>query len=217
MTRLRHDFANREALAKTLAAKVASALSRCITQKGSATLAVSGGTTPAAFFEQLSHQQITWEKVAVTLVDERQVPDDNSRSNALLVKASLLRNAAKAAKFIPLYKNPGAEKLNLDVVVLGMGGDGHTASFFPGGDNLAAALSLQNTKAILAMNAPTAGEPRLTFSLAKLLAASALFLHIEGREKQIVLDQANADADVMAMPIRAVLQSKKPLHIYWCP
>ena len=217
MIQSQHDFKNRESLAKSLAAQVAAKLSRCITLQGAATLAVSGGTTPLAFFEQLSLQQITWNKVSVTLVDERQVPEDHVRSNAGLVKKNLLVNLAQAAKFVPLYQNPKAEKLNLDVVVLGMGNDGHTASFFPGGDNLAEALAPDSKKSIVEMQAPAAGEPRLTFSLAKLLAASSLFLHIEGQKKRDVLAKANAGSDVMAMPIRAVLQSANPLQVYWCP
>ena len=72
MIRSQHDFENRESLAKSLAAQIAAKLSRCITLQGAATLAVSGGTTPQLFFEHLSVQQITWEKVSVTLVDERQ-------------------------------------------------------------------------------------------------------------------------------------------------
>lgn len=212
-----HDFENREALAKALAARVAASLSRCITLNGAAALAVSGGTTPQLFFEQLSLQHITWNKVSVTLVDERQVLENHARSNAALVKNNLLRNHAKAAKFVPLYQNPKAGNLNLDVVVLGMGNDGHTASFFPQGDNLTEALSPNCTTPIIAMQAPAAGEPRLTFSLNKILAAQSLFLHIEGQEKRDVLAKANAGTDVMAMPIRAVLQSAKPLQIYWCP
>ena len=153
----------------------------------------------------------------MTLVDDRQVPADHARSNAGLVKKNLLCNFAKAAMFVPLHQNPNAEKLNLDVVVLGMGNDGHTASFFPGGDNLVVALAPDSKNSIVAMQAPAAGEPRLTFSLVKLLAASSLFLHIEGQEKRDVLAKANAGTDVMAMPIRAVLQSAKPFQIYWCP
>ena len=217
MIQSQFDFENRENLAKALAVRVAACLSRCITVNGAATLAVSGGTTPQMFFEHLSLQQITWDKVSVTLVDERQVPEDHARSNAALVKKNLLDNCAKAAKFVPLYENFWAEKLTLNVVVLGMGNDGHTASFFPGGNNLAEAIAPHSKISIIEMQAPAAGEPRLTFSLHKLLAAQSLFLHIEGQEKRDVLAKANAGTDVMAMPIRAVLQSPRPLQIYWCP
>jgi 6-phosphogluconolactonase len=214
----RSDFENREALAHGLADRVARGLSRAISRQGKAVLAVSGGTTPALFFEHLSQQDITWEKVTITLVDERQVEETSPRSNAKLVKAGLLQNKAKSARFVALYKNQlQAEALSLDVVVLGMGEDGHTASFFPGGDKLVKALDKKTTAAITSMQAPDAGEPRLTYVLPALLKAKVLCLHIEGQKKQAVLETAVAGTDKMTMPIRAVLQADNPLEIFWCP
>ena len=209
--------ANREDLAQALTRAVSQALSRVITEKGSATLAVSGGTTPQRFFECLSATEISWNRVAVTLVDERQVDETSPRSNAQLVKASLLQENAAKARFVPLFQNEHeAEKLHPDVVVLGMGTDGHTASFFPGGDNLAKALDPATTEGLIAITAPGAGESRLTFTLARLLPAR-LFLHIEGEEKRRVLDRALAGSDPLEMPIRAVLHSGRPLAVHWCP
>jgi 6-phosphogluconolactonase len=214
----RHDFANREALATGLADRVARALSRAISRKRSAVLAVSGGTTPTLFFEHLSHQSITWDKVTITLVDERQVDEDNPRSNARLARQNLLNNHAAAAKFVPLFRNElAASSLEPDVVVLGMGEDGHTASFFPGGNRLGEALDPKTVTALLVMQAPTAVEPRLTFTLSTLLKAKVMCLHIEGANKQSVLQKAIIGTDIMDMPIRAVLQSDCPLEIFWCP
>jgi 6-phosphogluconolactonase len=214
----RYDFANRSELAKALANRVARGLSRAISRKGSAVLAVSGGTTPALFFEHLSREEITWDKVTITLVDERQVDETSPRSNARLVKAGLLQNAAKSALFVPMYQNQATvEKLDVDVAVLGMGEDGHTASFFPEGDTLAAALNIKSGAKLLPLQAPGAGEPRLTFTLSALLRAAVMCLHIEGTKKQVVLEKAMAGTDVMAMPIRAVLQADRPLDIFWCP
>jgi len=213
----RHHFTNRQELAEGLAMAVAAALSRVISEKGRAVLAVSGGTTPALFLDCLSQISISWNKVTVTLVDERQVDEESSRSNARLVKQALFMGNAAKAKFVPLFQNTAAAaKLSLDVVVLGMGEDGHTASFFPGGDNLAKAIDPQSDCALFTMEAPGAGEPRLTYALPKLIAASRLFLHIEGEKKRQVLEEALAGHDQMAMPIRAVLQSPTPLHLYWC-
>lgn len=214
----RNDFENREALASALADRVARGLSRAISRQGSAVLALSGGTTPALFFEHLSHEDISWEKVTVTLVDERQVDEQSPRSNAKLVKQGLLQNHARSARFVPLYQNQNAaETLALDVVVLGMGDDGHTASFFPGGDHLASALDPKSRNVITSMQAPAAGEPRLTFTLAALLKAKVLCLHVEGQKKHDVLASAIAGTDAFAMPIRAVLHADHPLEIYWCP
>ncbi len=214
----RHMFEDSASLAAGLAQKVADILRGTVTDKGSAILAVSGGTTPQPFFQFLSTIDLNWGKVQITLVDERQVPDDSPRSNAKLVKQSLLQHKAAAARFVPLYQNLAASDLgNFDIAILGMGSDGHTASFFPCGDKLEAALDPEGKTAILEMNAPAAGEPRLTFSLPKLLAAKHLFLHIQGAEKMAVLDQALSGTDSLEMPIRAVLYANKPVELYWCP
>jgi 6-phosphogluconolactonase len=214
----RHDFENRDALATGLATRVALGLSRAISRQGQAVLAVSGGTTPRLFFEHLSLEPITWEKVTITLVDERQVDEDSERSNARLLRNHLFQNNAAAARFVPLFRNElAASALEPDVVVLGMGEDGHTASFFPGGNKLDVALNPNTTTALITMAAPGASEPRLTFILAHLLKAKVLCLHIEGQSKQSVLEKAMAGSDVHDMPIRAVLQSDRPLEIFWCP
>ena len=100
-------------------------------------------------------------------------------------------------------------------VVLGMGSDGHTASFFPGGDTLAEALS--DDGPAIAIRAPGAGEPRITFTLPRLLRTDGLYLHIEGEEKADVLDTALGDGPIEDMPIRAVLRSGHAVTVYWCP
>lgn len=213
-----NTFESREALAEALAAQVAADLTRVIAAKGEAVLAVSGGTTPALFLAALSMQSTDWSRVVVTLVDERQVPEANPRSNAALVRRLLLAESAAKARFVPLFGNEAeAAKLALDVVVLGMGADGHTASFFPGGDTLAQAIDPHTDQSIIAISAPGSGEPRLTFTLPALLAASSLCLHIEGHEKMTVLRAAIAGSDPLEMPIRAVLAAAKPLDLYWCP
>ena len=218
MSLTRHNFADPATLASNLALHVAQHLDAAVKAKNVAVLAVSGGTTPQKFFEALSREKLDWSKVMVTLVDERQVDETSDRSNARLVKASLMQNDAAKATFIPLYKNEAAAaKLpRFDVVVLGMGGDGHTASFFPGGDTLAVALS-DKAPDLVEISAPGSGEPRVTYSLPRLLAAGHLMLHIQGQDKEATLEKALGPGDVMDMPIRAVLRSGKPLQIYWCP
>jgi 6-phosphogluconolactonase len=210
-------FADRERLAWNLAADVASVLRRQIAANGRAAIAVSGGTTPKLFLERLSGMDVPWSEVTVTLVDERQVPETSERSNARLVRETLLRNKATAARFVPLFENPRAVEIPpFDIVILGMGNDGHTASFFPGGDHLSEALDPATEKKIIAMNAPGAGEPRLTFTLPVLTDTGYLILHIEGAEKRKVLDLALADGPEAEMPVRAVLRSKTPMTLYWC-
>ncbi|WP_086997599.1 6-phosphogluconolactonase [Rhizobium sullae] len=227
-----HAFTNAAELASSLADKVTERLSAAITARGVASIAVSGGSTPKAFFQELSTRGLDWSKVTVTLVDERFVPADNERSNHLLVANNLLQNKAKAARFVPLYqKTDSAEyaaKLAtaetkaisnpFDVVILGMGGDGHTASFFPGGSNLAAALDLATPRGIITMEAKGAGEPRLTFTFSSLQDAALLVLHIEGAGKKDTLAKAEDAGEDAEMPIRAVLRrAASPVEIYWAP
>lgn len=232
MNPARRSFGSKEDLALALAEAVADDLKTGIAARGQGALAVSGGSTPGKFFGALGKRKdVDWSKVFVTLVDERWVPETHDRSNAGLVNERLLQGPAASARFIPLYSGgdePDAAALDrtrrqlealpprFDAVVLGMGNDGHTASFFPGGDNLAPALT--GGEPVVAIKAPGAGEPRVTLSLARLLEATALYLHIEGEEKAKVLEQALAAGPVEEMPVRAVLrQTTAPLTIYWSP
>jgi 6-phosphogluconolactonase len=228
----RHDFADRAELAKTLAAAVAADLNRAIAAQGEAVIAVSGGTTPAKFFVALGkHKDVDWTKVLVTLVDERWVDETSERSNALLVNEKMLQGPAAIARFVPLYSGgelpdgPAVARTNAALlalplpyaaVLLGMGNDGHTASFFPGGDALGTALA--GPGPAVAIRAPGAEEPRIAQVLPRLLETQALYLHIEGAEKAATLAKAMEEGPVEDMPIRAVLrQGVRPLEIYWAP
>jgi 6-phosphogluconolactonase len=227
----RRTFADKPTLAKELAEAVADRIRAAIQERGVAAIAVSGGSTPARFFQALGKiKDIEWSKVIVTLVDERWVDETNDRSNALLVNERMLQGPAAVAKFYPLFSGgdqPDAAHVaktnqllaqlpdQFAAVVLGMGNDGHTASFFPGGDTLTEALSAPGPT--LAIRAPGAGEPRITFTLPRLLRTDGLYLHIEGEEKAAVLDQALADGPIEDMPIRAVLRSGHAVNVYWCP
>ena len=212
-------FATKQELAVALASDVAASLSTAITDRGHAQLALSGGTTPKRFFHELAHIRIDWSRVTITLVDERCVPVTDERSNARLVREHLLRLKAASAKFVQLYaghSNP--EVLGpFDVAVLGMGTDGHTASFFPGGDNLAEALDVLTKKKIVTMTAPGVPEKRLTFTLPILLDSHFVVLHIEGEDKKKALAEAEKPGPVKDMPIRAFLRAREPMILYWCP
>ncbi len=227
-----NTFASSGALADALAQGVAAQLARAIDARGAGGLAVSGGTTPVAFFHALSHHRLAWDKVIITLVDERWADESSRRSNARLVRENLLQNAATAATFVPLFgsgstpeEGLAAANLRLNqvpapfsAVILGMGDDGHTASFFPGGDNLEAAIDPLNAVALTSMRADGAGEARITLTLARLLHSDFLALHIEGDKKRAVLAEALGQGPETAMPVRAVLrQQHLPVHLYWCP
>ena len=227
----RRTFADKPTLAKELAEAVADRIRAAIETRGVAAIAVSGGSTPGRFFQALGKtKDIDWSKVIVTLVDERWVDETNDRSNALLVNERMLQGPAASARFFPLYSGgdePDAAHIaktnsllaqlpeQFAAVVLGMGSDGHTASFFPGGDTLDQALS--DAGPTVSIRAPGAGEPRITFTLPRLLQADGLYLHIEGEEKAAVLDTALGEGPVADMPIRAVLRSGHAVNVYWCP
>ena len=227
-------FADGAQLADALAAAVAGNLAQGIGARGQALLAVSGGKTPLRFFRALSQRPIEWNKVVVTLVDERWVPADDARSNEAFVRANLLQGPAATARFVPLFHaglatpEEGAHAaaahivmldLPFDALVLGMGEDGHTASFFPGGDHLAAATDPPGSALALPMRAPGAGEPRITLTLPAIIDSRAIYLHIEGERKREVLESARyVVATNRAYPISAVLgNARAPVKVYWCP
>ncbi|MEO8778533.1 MAG: 6-phosphogluconolactonase [Rhodanobacter sp.] len=228
-----HRFTTCQAQAATLAERVADQLRGALDERGHAVLAVSGGSTPKDFFDRLAHEKLDWAQVQVTLVDERWVPDSDDRSNARLVKTHLLQHNAASAQLVPLYTgDPSPEAglataeariaalpLPFDAVVLGMGDDGHTASFFPGGNHLAEALDPAGSARVLPMQAPDASEPRITLTLPTLLETRALYLLITGEKKRNVLADAQLGLGTARdYPVRAVLtQQRVPVAVYWCP
>jgi 6-phosphogluconolactonase len=227
-----NTFTSGAELAEQLAGRVASALAEGIAARGMASIAVSGGTTPKAFFRALSARDIDWSKVVITLVDERFVPPENDRSNHALVNAELRQDKAAAAKFIPLYHavyeaedaamvaTDDVRRIGLpfDVVVLGMGGDGHTASFFPGGNNLERALDPKAPRGVTTMRAEGAGEERLTLTFTALRDARLLVLHIETQAKKAVLETALAQGAEGPLPIaRVIAAATSDIEIFWAP
>jgi 6-phosphogluconolactonase len=223
-------FADADTLAAALATHVAEAIRQRLRRDGKAAIAVSGGTTPMKFFRALSGQALDWAAVTITLVDDRWVALASPRSNAALVAANLHQGLAAAATFVPLVNRAAtpeegrdeAEKaigrlpLPFAAVTLGMGSDGHTASFFPSGDRLAEALNPAG-RLLETMHAEAAVEPRITLTLPALLAANTIVIQIEGAAKRKVLDEAIRPGPVTEMPIRAVLAHQPPPEIFWCP
>ncbi len=217
-----------EQLAGELAITVANALRDAVDTRGSAVLVVSGGRSPVAFFERLSAEDLDWSKVTVSLADERFVPVSHTDSNEGLVRRHLLRGAAADARLLGLYRSAPsldeaarladaalAELGAIDVLVLGMGEDGHTASLFPGSPNLEQALRSDCPQRCLPMLAPSVPRQRLTLTLPLLHSAHLTLLAVQGQAKLATLADALAGDDVAAMPIRAFL--RRPLEIHWCP
>lgn len=224
------SFPTADELNRRLAQRIIAALRQGIEKKGQASLVVSGGKTPLGLFKLLSQHPLDWERVTITLADERWVDEDDASSNGRLVRENLLRDAAAKARFVPL-KNASPTPFSeiedvekaveaiakpFDVVILGMGDDGHTASLFPGAANLPAALDMASKRLCLGMTPLTAPLDRLTLTLPALLNSRHIFLHLVGENKRAVYHQAQAGDDVNEMPVRAILhQTKTPVDVFW--
>lgn len=227
---------NHEALAERLADDIAEQISVSIAQRGRAVVALSGGSTPKPMFQSLCQRAIDWSSVIVTLVDERWVPTTNSLSNGAFLQSHLL-SALPSTKFVPLYAAAKSAEDSLpavlstyaqatsstmslpaafDVVILGMGEDGHTASFFPDASNIDAMLDPQQPLPLLSCESPSTQVPRITWSLPRLLDTAFLALHFTGSKKKAVYQQALENKPTSALPIGSILhQSKTPLSVYY--
>ena len=213
-------FANGNELAETLAQDISAILQDRIEDEGHASIAVSGGRTPERFLSNLFRKNINWKQVRLTLADDRCVPHQHERSNLGLIRRVQANTPGAKATLIPLTEaTSGNARLDLDldpldVLVLGMGTDGHTASLFPRGNQLSSALDPAGPR-ILTIEAPGAAETRVTLSLSTLLSARQRFLHIEGEAKAATLERALQRGAIEEMPIRAVLG--EALNLYYAP
>lgn len=220
------------ASAEDVAEYLGHTLRAAIDARGRASLAVSGGKSPVPIFQALSNQDLDWSKVIVSLVDERLVPHAHDASNTALVARHLMQGRARAARFVPFFDEAGplwdgkrlaplladsARRLAdqpwpLDVVVLGMGEDAHTASLFPDGTGYHHAIT---TDARLAGVIPTtAPHARITLTLSALLAARELVLCFSGDRKRAVYGRCREKSDP-ALPLSLILnQTRTPVSVW---
>lgn len=214
------------------AAAVAVALRTALAENPRARLLVSGGSTPAPVYAALSELPLDWSRVDVGLVDERWLPPNDPDSNARLACTSLLVGDAARAAFEPLVRAgdtfEGAVAAanavparRVDVAVLGMGEDGHTASLFPAADELARSVGEDaDYVAFDATGCPGAGAwpRRISASPALLARAHTRILLLRGVSKRRVFERALAGADPRELPVRLLLApSATPLQVHWCP
>jgi 6-phosphogluconolactonase len=226
-----HAYADAETLTRELGNTIIASLRTALAKREVAKLVVSGGRTPAKLFNYLSMQTLAWERVVITLADERCVAPDSEDSNARLVHKELIRDKAETARFIPLYHDELSidESLNkvnndlqalgkpYDVVVLGMGEDGHTASIFPRGSNLSDLLDEQNPSDCLHTDPVTASPLRISQTRQSLLNTEQLILHLSGEKKQDVF-LAAVESESATYPIQYfVHQDRLPLDVYYNP
>ncbi|HSC79488.1 MAG TPA: 6-phosphogluconolactonase [Chitinolyticbacter sp.] len=230
MTLQWHEFPSKDELDTALATKIALDLNAAIAARGVASIAVSGGRTPAGMFKALSEQSVAWDKVVATLVDERWVPLEHADSNERTVRQNLLVGAASAIQFVSPVSaaatpHEGEAEIEarfakipapFDVLILGMGDDGHTASLFPAASELEHACAA--TSRVAAVTPPVAPHRRITLTLPTIAQAREVIVHITGDGKKSLLQTAMTEHKAVTeqYPIRRVLdavQSNK--HVFW--
>ena len=229
-----HEFKTRDDLAEQLSQDIHDRLLPDLEEMVFASVALSGGSTPGKMLERLgSKLGELGEMVYFAMVDERYVPIDDTRSNEAMIKAALGLTNHPETEFLSLHQTgldveQAAQRANaqlheddelpFDVVTLGLGTDGHTASFFPGAPNLDQLVSDNAEGPYLATIAPLQQEARLTLTLPYIVSAGFLVLHIEGDEKRTVFEQALQDGPAEEMPIRHALRHPHAhVQVYWAP
>ena len=226
---LKHPAA--DAFIQSLSARVVGHLQRAIADRGRARLVVSGGRTPIPLFQALAARDLAWQQVTVLLADERWLPPDSEGSNVGLVRQHLLAGPAAAAHFIPypysgdidadaaaMDRQLAGIADDFDLLLLGMGDDGHTASLFPCAPELAAGLAGAPARHCLAVKPSAAPHARLSMTLPRLLRSRQIDLVLKGDDKLAVYQQAAAGGDIAAMPVRGVLfQTRVPVTVHWYP
>lgn len=220
-------FGSREALYDAAASTLLSALSTALAAQGHAGFAATGGTTPAPVYDRMAARTAPWDRITVTLTDERFVPPSDPTSNEGLVRRHLLVGEAARASFAPLFfagvsqdqsavmaEASVAKASPFGAVLLGVGADGHFASLFPGSPILAQGLDLESERLVLAapVGEPAPDLPRLSLTLRALTNSALIVLLVTGAAKKALLEEP-VDA---ALPIAAILnQDRARVQILW--
>lgn len=234
-----HEEPSANELAQSLGRAVAERLQLALKHAGVASLVVSGGSTPAPVLRYLAGVDIDWSGVCVTLADERWVPPAHPDSNETLVRDTLLQDKASSARFIALYREGLSDEQVLQhvaadvqgmhqpfsVVMLGMGGDGHTASLFPDAPSqeLSAAMALDNDETVAFLHPASVSQRRISLTRACLLNSEHRFLHITGAGKRTVLLDALAACNGQSYqpgnaPVTGLLtEQPENVSIFWSP
>ncbi|MBT9472501.1 MAG: 6-phosphogluconolactonase [Pseudomonadota bacterium] len=218
-------FENPAALAEAAAAAVLEALAAAIAERGSAVLVATGGRSPAPIYDLLAQAPLDWDKVAVTLSDDRFVAPTSPDSNERLVRERLLVGPAASAHFTPLSfdvanvreaalrAEPEVKALApYDVMLLGMGEDGHVASLIPGSPVMDEAMNLAGDRFCLGVPAGVGSPPlaRVTMTMPALLQARLTLILISGQTKREIIENGGG------LPVHLLLeQAKAPVRVLW--
>jgi 6-phosphogluconolactonase len=236
MGELLRAFKDREALTAELSEMIAQSITNVAARDGVVRLALSGGSTPAPLYRALAARQLPWSKVDLALVDERWVAPDHEASNERLVRDCFAPALAAGARFTPMKTDAGSPREALavvepryaalrpfDIVVLGMGLDGHAASWFPGAEGLEQALDRSGTAmiaAIRAIGSSGAGAyiDRMTLTRRAVMDSGWRVLVIVGAEKRAALERAVRDGLEADAPVTVLFRSF-PLDtgVFWAP
>ena len=220
------------ALATQACALISHTLKTVIEMRGTASLMVSGGSSPKPLFAALAKEGLAWEAVTVSLVDERWVEPNQPGSNETFIKDNFLTGKAAAARFISLksphervedgllsieerFANVAAP---FDICVMGMGTDSHTASWFPNSVGRAEAMTESNAARFAYVDArgcSGAGEfpDRITLTLPAVMNAHNIVLFIPGTAKARVFAQAQLGREDIA-PVGALKSAGKRLSVF---
>jgi 6-phosphogluconolactonase/glucosamine-6-phosphate isomerase/deaminase len=171
------------AAAAVAADLVAGRLRSAVRRRGVATVAFSGGTTPALMLAQLAGDEVPWQQITVFQVDERVAPDGDARRNLGLLAPLIAHGATVAAMPVTDHDLVGGARRyssllpeRFDVVHLGLGDDGHTASWPPGDPVIRASTAVS-------MSAPYQGQVRMTVTPRVVNAARCRVVLVTGASK----------------------------------